>query len=82
MNKKPVFDTSIKKRVIDAQRELENESEEEGEAIQTTVVLKANLLYAVKEIGLKRKRNGRKPYTVTGIIRDALETLVRTEKEK
>ena len=83
MRKKPNFTTSKEERLLKAQQELQNENPQptsNNKMVQTTLVVEATLLYAVKEIALKRKQAGAKPDTVTGIIKDALRDIVKKEK--
>jgi len=81
MTKKPSFTISKEKRLTEAKKELESESIETGNVgtKQTTVMLEAELLYAAKEVALKRKRAGIEPNTLTGIIREALKEIVKKE---
>jgi hypothetical protein len=87
MNKKPSFATTKEKRLLEAQQELEQETATETgknlakKTIQTTLVIEADLHYAIQEIGLKRKRAGIKPHTLTGIIKDALKEIVMKENK-
>lgn len=85
MSKKPIFSTTKEKRLAEAKQELEKEIKDKDtseKTVQTTVVLEATLLYAVKEIALKRKQEGVKPDNVTGIIKHALKELVTKESGK
>ena len=81
MNKKPSLTTSKQKRLDKARKELKLEN---SDAIsittkQTTIILEENLLYAAKEVALKRKRSGIEPNTITGMIREALKEIVDKE---
>lgn len=85
MSKKPIFETNREKRLIEVQKELDEESFEETQdnvkkTIQTTLVIEADLHHAIQEIGLKRRRVGMKPYTLAGIVREALKDIVAKEK--
>ena len=84
MSKKPSLTTSKGTRLKEAKRELELEDTETSgvEAKQTTVILEADLLYAAKEVALKRKRAGIEPSTITGMIRQALKEIVDKELDK
>ena len=81
MSKKPVFSTNKQQRLHEAKIELDREETEKvsTKTVQTTLVIEAPLLYAVKEVILKRKKAGIKPDTVTGIIKDALQHIVNKE---
>lgn len=81
MIKKPAFTVSKEKRLSKAKKELEREdtSTSHIEKKQTTVILEANLLYAAKEVALKRKKLGIEPNTLTGMIRKALKDIVDKE---
>ena len=77
MSKKPNFKTNLEKRLVKAKEELKQEKGIKNvETKQTTIVLEADLLYAAKEVALKRKRLGIEPSTVTGMIREALKEIV------
>lgn len=82
MSKKPNFTTTKEQRLLKAKQELQNEDGQpiSDRTVQTTLVIKASLLYAVKEIALRRKQIGVKPDTVTGIIKEALKEIVSKEK--
>ena len=82
MSKKPNFITTKEQRLLKAQQELQNEEREPtaNKMVQTTLIIEAPLLYAVKEIALKRKQAGIKPNTVTGIIKGALRDIIKNEK--
>jgi len=82
MSKKPSFKTTKEQRLLEAKQELREEAKlfSDEKTVQTTLIIEASLLYAVKEIALNRKRTGTKPDTVTGIIREALKELVEKEK--
>ncbi len=81
MSRKPSLTVSKEKRLKDAKKELNLEDIDTSniETKQTTVILEADLLYAVKEVALKRKRAGIEPNTVTGMIRKALKDIVDKE---
>ncbi len=81
MSKKPSFSVSKEKRLTTAKKELESEifNEENAPLKQTTIMLESELLYAVKEVALKRKRAGIEPNTLVGMIRDALKEIVDKE---
>jgi len=81
MSKKPSLTTSKETRLKEAKKELDLEDAEASnvETKQTTVILEANLLYAAKEVALKRKKLGIEPNTVTGMIRQALKEIVDKE---
>ncbi len=82
MSKKSNFTTTKEQHILKTQQELQNgERQPPAKMVQTTLVIESTLLYAVKEIALKRKQAGIKPDTVTGIIKDALRDIVRKEKE-
>lgn len=77
MGKKPSLSTSKDKRLRDAQRELSQESLDKNSSMkQTTVIIEADLLYAAKEIAIKRKREGIEPSSITGMVREALREIV------
>ena len=81
MSKKPKFETSKEQRLLKAKQELYEEGQTNIErTVQTTLIIESSLLFAVKEIALKRKQAGKKPDTVTGIIRQALKEIVGKEK--
>ena len=84
MSKKPSFSLSKEKRLTTAKKELESEvsNEENTPLKQTTIMLESDLLYAIKEVALKRKRAGIEPNTLVGIIRDALKEIVAKELNK
>ncbi len=84
MSKKPSLTTSKETRLKEAKKELDLEDVETSrvETKQTTVILEANLLYAAKEVALKRKKLGIEPNTVTGMIRQALKEIVDKELNK
>jgi hypothetical protein len=82
MNKKPNFSTSKESRLFEAKKELQQESDNatiSSKIISTTLSIESSLLYAVKEIALKRKISGIKPNTVTGIIKESLKEIVKKE---
>ena len=81
MSKKPSLTTSKQKRLSEAKKELKQENivASNPETKQTTVILEADLLYAAKEVALKRKRSGVEPSTITGMIRKALKEIVDKE---
>lgn len=81
MSKKPSLTTSKETRLKEAKKELDLEDIETSnvETKQTTVILEADLLYAAKEVALKRKKLGIEPNTVTGMIRQALQEIVNKE---
>ena len=81
MIKKPSFSTAKEKRLIQAKHELDTENQQlsADESIRTTFVAEASLLFAIKEIALKRKKSGIKPDTVTGILKKALKEIVANE---
>ena len=79
MSKKPSFVISSKeKRLNEAKKELEleNSSTNHIETKQISVTLDADLLYAAKEVALKRKRLGIEPSSISGMIRNALKHIV------
>jgi hypothetical protein len=78
MSKKPSFSTARDQRLTKAKYELDKEEQELNthETIRTTLSIEAPLLFAVKEIALKRKKSGTKPNTVTGIIKEALKEII------
>lgn len=84
MIKKPSFEISKEKRLSKAKKELELEDNESSEkkTKQTTVVLEAELLYAVQEVALKRKREGVEPNTLKGMIKEALKKIVERELKR
>lgn len=84
MSKKPSLTTSKVSRLKEAKKELEIETKVKGniETKQTTIILEADLLYAAKEVALKRKRAGIEPNTVTGMMRQALQEIVDEELNK
>lgn len=81
MSKKPSLSSLKKKRLKEAEKELEQENSTAGISgtKQTTVVLDAELLYGAKEVALKRKKAGIEPSSVTGMIRKALKEIVDEE---
>ena len=84
MSKKPDFETNREKRLIQVQKELEEELFENDKnslkkTIQTTLVVETELHHAIQEIGLRRRRRGIKPYTLTGIIKEALKEIIAKE---
>lgn len=81
MSKKPTLTVSKEKRLKAAKKELglEDIDVSNTKTKQTTVILEANLLYAAKEVALKRKRAGIEPNTITGMIRNALKEIVDKE---
>ena len=83
MSKKPTLTTSKENRLKEAIKELESESSRNKnvETKQTTIILDSDLLYAAKEVAIKRKRNGIEPNTITGMIREALKEIVEKEKD-
>lgn len=84
MNRKPNFSINREQRLKEAQKQLEQEEQltYEGKTTQTTLVLEESLLYDVKEILLKRKRDGIKPYSLSAVMRKYLKELVKKEKDK
>jgi AraC-like DNA-binding protein len=82
MTKKPTFLTTRDQRLHEAKQELENEEQSmvPSKTVQTTIILDASLFFTIKEIALKRKQAGVKPDTVTGIIKNALEEIVKQER--
>jgi len=80
MSKKPNFLTDKEKRLLEAKYELDKEKGiKEEKTVQTSLVVDANLLYAIKEIALKRKQTDKKPDTVSGIMREALKEILSRE---
>ena len=81
MSKKPSLTASKGARLKETKKELDLENTETTnvETKQTTVILDASLLYAAKEVALKRKKLGIEPNTVTGMIRQALKEIVDKE---
>lgn len=81
MSKKPSLTTSKEARLKEARKALDLEDIETSnvETKQTTVILEADLLYAAKEVALKRKRSGIEPNTITGMIRQVLKEIVDKE---
>lgn len=77
MSNKPEFKTKLKQ----AQKELaaEDQGSIEGKIVRTSIPLSSTLLCNIKQIALKRKMAGIKPDTVTGIVREVLEDIVRKE---
>ena len=85
MSKKPSLTISKESRLKDAMRELNSEIKKDKPVVnmkQTTVILEADLLYAAKEVALKRKRAGVQPNTITGMIRESLKNIVDMEANK
>lgn len=84
MSKKPSLTSSKKNRLSEAKKELEAENAEinKNETKQTTIILEADLLYAAKEVALKRKKAGIEPNTITGMIRHALLEIVNKESNQ
>lgn len=78
MNSKPTFKTKVKEKVKRAKRELEQEDKPLKMFVRTTISMDVNLLCAVKQLAIKRKRAGKKPDTVTGIIQEALAKIIKT----
>lgn len=74
MRKKPSITTSKESRLQEAKRELELENSvlNSTETQRTTFLIESDLLYAAKEVALKRKRAGVKPDTITGMVKEAL----------
>jgi len=74
---KPTFTTKVKQ----AKRELK--AEEKGlianKIIRTSISMDAQLLFKIKQMALKRKMSEAKPDTVTGIIKEALNNIVKQE---
>jgi hypothetical protein len=79
MSKKPDFETARGNRLLRAKHELNAENKND-KPVKTTLVIESSLLFAVKEIALKRKQAGKKPDTVTSIIREALKEVISKEK--
>lgn len=80
MGKKPSLTISKENKLETAKRELLEEiGKTTTELKRTTVILEPDLLYSVKEIGLKRKRAGITPNTLTGIVSEALQDFVSKE---
>ena len=78
MNSKPEFKTKIKQ----AQKELaaeDKDSTTDEKIVRTSIPLSATLLCNIKQVALKRKMAGIKPDTVTGMVREVLENIVRNE---
>lgn len=77
MSNKPEFKTKLKQ----AQKELaaEDQGSTDEKIVRTSIPLSATLLCNIKQIALKRKMAGIKPDTVTGIVREVLENIVRKE---
>ena len=80
MGKKPSLTISNEKKLESAKRELlEEVGKTTTELKRTTVILEPDLLYSVREIGIKRKRIGIVPNTLTGIVSEALQDFVNKE---
>lgn len=81
MSKKPSLTISKQKRLTEAKKELKLEGVDTvgPKTKQTTIILEADLLYAAKEVALKRKRAGIEPNTITGMVRKALQEIVHKE---
>lgn len=84
MNKKPTLIVSKEKKLKASKKKFVSETTESGnaETKQTTIILEADLLYAAKEVALKRKRSGVEPNTITGMLRQALKEIVDKELSK
>lgn len=83
MSNKPTLTISKEQRLQKAKKELNFEDiVTSNQKTQTTLVLDSSLLYAVKEIALRRKKAGVEPNTFSGIIRQALLNLVKEESHK
>ena len=82
MSKKMNSTTPKKRRLSNTKQEQGDEEQRptSEKIVQTTLLIEASLLYAVKGIALKRKQAGIKPDTVTGIIKDALTEIVKNER--
>lgn len=87
--KRPSLVMDKKQRLTEAKEELSAEVEIAAVPQQKTVSqsltrtslsLEADLLYGVQEMALKRKKNGQKPDTVSGIMREALVAAVIESK--
>lgn len=77
MQKKPDFDLSLEKRVLKAQKELEEENKPKITPLCFSI--ETDLLFSIKKIALNRKIQGKKPHTVTGITTEALRKVVESE---
>lgn len=71
---------SITKRLARARKELTAEGLDAAGTVQTTIVLEADLTFAVKTILLERRKRGIRPHTFTGLIREALKNFIANEK--
>ena len=78
MKNKPELSTK-KSRMQKAKQELGVE-QGVGSTKQTTLVLPEELFFNIKEILLKRKRVGTKPDTLSALIREVLEEIIKKEK--
>ena len=77
MQKKPDFDLSLEKRVLKAQKELEEENTPKITPLCFNI--ETDLLFSIKKIALNRKIQGKKPHTITGITTEALRNVVASE---
>lgn len=88
--KRPSLVASKKQRLMDAKTELK---EEVGKAsprskskkkppVRTTLLIEPELLHAVQDLALKRKKKGEKPDTFSAIVRKALTDVIFESKKK
>ena len=75
MTNKPKFEATLKQ----AKKELTQEIENDKSTIRTSIAIDKELLCSIKQLAVKRKLEGKKPNTVTGIIRDALSKILKNE---
>ena len=78
MQKKPDFDLSLEKRVLKAQKELQEENNK-PKITMICCCIETDLLFSIKKIALNRKIQGKKPYTIKGITTEALRNVVESE---
>ncbi len=80
MSKKPSLVAKTKRLQV-AQKELSRESvlRKNTGTKQTTILLDENLLFLAKEVALNRKKAGIEPNTISGMIRNALQDIVKQE---
>jgi len=79
MNKKPNFDTKLKKARNELGAEIVDNT---GRIERTSITLEAHLLYELKQLAAKRRYTQKKPDTISGIIREAIIDIVEKEQKQ
>ncbi|MCP4475006.1 MAG: hypothetical protein GY821_10680 [Gammaproteobacteria bacterium] len=75
--------TAKQERLTAAKKELEQEASNKAvKKKQITVVIEEELLFKIQEVALNRKKKGVAPHTVTGIVKEAFQEIVKHESSR